>query len=265
MGKDMKSQLCTQEKLASELYQKWATIFGDPNFMHRKVWEWVFISEALHSSGVLRPGMSGLGFAVGSEPLTAVFASKGASILATDLDTESATEKGWLHGNQHAANKSALNARKLCEETVFNRLVNFQFADMNNIPKEFEGRFDFNWSSCAFEHLGSIQRGLDFVSNSMKVLKPGGVSVHTTEFNVCSNDETVETGDTVIFRKKDIQTLIYRLELDGYEVAEMDWSYGTSPLDYYVDIPPYKHNPHLKLMLDGYVTTSIGLIVRKPA
>jgi hypothetical protein len=260
----MKSQFCTQERLSSTLYQDWAKVFGTPNHMHRKIWEWVFISEALHSSGMLAPGKLGLGFAVGSEPLTSVFASRGAKIVATDLDTRHAKKKGWLKHNEHAANKTALNQRGLCNEADFNRLVDFQFADMNSIPSELEGGFDFNWSACAFEHLGSIQHGIDFVCNAMGVLKPGGVAVHTTEFNVCSDDDTVETGGTVIYRRRDIQSLIDRLTREGYHVAEMDWSFGTQPLDYYVDLPPYKQDVHLKLMLGKYVTTSVGLIVRKP-
>lgn len=259
----MKSELCTQEKLASELYQNWARILKASDHMHRKIWEWVFVSEALHCNGMLQPGKVGLGFAVGTEPLTSVFASKGAEILATDLDTGAATEKGWLKNNEHAASKAILNSKKLCNEEDFERLVSFQFADMNDISDELQGRFDFNWSACAFEHLGSIQHGIDFVCNSMKTLKPGGIAVHTTEFNVCSNEDTVEVGDTVIFRRKDIEALISRLTDEGHEVSEMDWNYGTSPLDYYVDIPPYKQNPHLKLLLGQYVTTSIGLIIKK--
>ncbi|WP_426141768.1 methyltransferase type 11 [Pseudomonas sp. DWP3-1-2] len=260
----MKSQLCTQEKLASTLYQDWATFFGTPNHMHRKIWEWVFVAEALRSNGFLRPGREGLGFAVGSEPLASAFASQGAQILATDLNTSSAVEKGWLINNEHAENKASLNERMLCDEAEFDRLVSFEFVDMNNIPPEFDGRFDFNWSSCAFEYLGSIQHGIDFVRNSMKVLKPGGISVHTTEFNVCSDDETIEEGPTVIFRKKDIQRMIDQLTDDGYKVAEMDWNMGTSPLDYHVDLPPYKQEVHLKLQLQGYTTTSIGVIIHKP-
>ncbi|MEX6665619.1 cyclopropane-fatty-acyl-phospholipid synthase family protein [Pseudomonas sp. W2-17] len=260
----MKSQLCTQEKLASRLYQDWAAFFGTPNHMHRKIWEWVFAAEALRCNGFLQPGQEGLGFAVGSEPLASAFASKGVKILATDLDTGEAVEKGWLINNEHAENKASLNERKLCNEAEFNRLVSFEFADMNNIPSAYEGRFDFNWSSCAFEHLGSIQHGLDFVRNSMKVLKPGGLAVHTTEFNVCSDDDTIEEGPTVIFRRKDIQLLIDQLTDDGYKVADMDWNMGTSPLDYHVDLPPYKQHVHLKLQLQGYTTTSIGLIIRKP-
>ncbi|WP_114240540.1 methyltransferase domain-containing protein [Dyella sp. C9] len=259
----MQSQLCTQEKLTSGLYQDWARVFGLGNHIHRKTWEWVFICEALHSSGMLKPGKVGLGFAVGKEPLASVFASRGAQILATDLELAHATQKGWLDNNEHAANKAALNERKLCDELEFNRLVNFRSVDMNRIPREFDGKFDFNWSSCAFEHLGSIQHGIDFVCNSMRALKPGGVAVHTTEFNVCSNQDTIESGDTVIYRRRDIEALIDKLTSKGYLVEEMDWSYGTSPLDYCVDVPPYKHNPHLKLLLAGYVCTSIGLIVRK--
>ncbi|MBA1274730.1 class I SAM-dependent methyltransferase [Pseudomonas azotifigens] len=260
----VRSQLCTQEKLASEQFQKWAAIFGESGHMHRKVWEWVFICESLDSLGFLKPGMAGLGFAVGTEPLASVFASKGTKILATDLDTKSAQEKGWLKNNEHAANKAALNQRGLCPAEKFNSLVNFQFANMNSIPPEFEGHFDFTWSSCAFEHLGSLEHGIDFVCNAMKVLKPGGVAVHTTEFNACSNDETIETGDTVLYRKKDIEQLVSKLRNQGHIVEDMDWNYGTHPLDYFADMPPYKHNPHLKLRFGDFLITSIGIIIKRP-
>jgi len=44
---------------------------------------------------------------------------------------------------------------------------------MNEIPRSFDNQYDYCWSVCAFEHLGSIQKGLDFVKNAMNVLKPG--------------------------------------------------------------------------------------------
>ena len=43
------------------------------------------------------------------------------------------------------------------------------------IDTDCHGQFDFVWSACAFEHLGSILNGLEFVVNSVKCLKPGGV------------------------------------------------------------------------------------------
>jgi hypothetical protein len=260
----MKSALCTQESISSEAYQKWAHIFGSKGHMHRKVWEWAFISECLSSSGFLMPGRYGLGFACGTEPLAAIFAAQGAELICTDLATEDANRKGWSATNQHASSKAKLNERGLCESQKFNKLVTFEFLDMNNIPSSYFNRFDFNWSSCAFEHLGGIRQGLDFVVNSMETLKPGGIGVHTTEFNVSSDEDTLESEGLSIFRKRDILQLVNQLQGRGYEVAEIDWNYGSSPLDYYADFPPYKHNPHLKLILSGYVTTSIGLIVRRP-
>ena len=48
---------------------------------------------------------------------------------------------------------------------------------------------------------------MDFVINSMRVLKPGGVAVHTTEFNLSSNDDTIEARDLCVYRRRDIELL----------------------------------------------------------
>gem|GEM_PF-4006565 len=39
--------------------------------------------------------------------------------------------------------------------------------------------------------------------------------------------------------------------------------YDHSLPDYLVDVPPYRHNPHLKLMFGNFVVTSIGLVIRR--
>lgn len=259
----MKSQLCTYTTLSSPEFQTWATRLGSKDHMHRKVWEWCFICEALRDAGCLESGKLGLGFAVGQEPLVSVFNSFGVEVLATDLDTQAASDKGWVQTNQHAENKSSLNRRGLCQAESFDRLTTFEFADMTRIPPGYAGRFDFAWSACAFEHLGSLDAGIDFVFASLDTVKPGGVAVHTTEFNISSEHETVEFGETVIYRRKDIEKLVAALHASGYGV-EVDWRYGDRPLDYFVDIAPYSHNPHLKLRLADYTVTSIGLVVSKP-
>lgn len=133
---------------------------------------------------------------------------------------------------------------------------------MNAISPELHGGFDFTWSSCCFEHLGSIEHGLRFVEESIKLLKPGGIAVHTTEFNLSSNDETVSEGGCVIFRRRDIDRLAQRLTAQGHRIC-LDYTEGTSPADLHVDVPPYTANPHLRLLLQGFVSTSIGLIVQK--
>jgi hypothetical protein len=53
----------------------------------------------------------------------------------------------------------------------------------------------------------------------MKCLRTGGVAVHTTEFNLSSDAETLEDPGCVIFRKRDMEQLRNELEADGYLVS----------------------------------------------
>ena len=77
----------------------------------------------------------------------------------------------------HSHHVADLNDRDLCDAEQFNRLVSFREIDMNAIPSDLRV-FDFCWSLCAFEHLGSIRQGLAFVIISVALLRPGGVAVH---------------------------------------------------------------------------------------
>ncbi|WP_082793571.1 SAM-dependent methyltransferase [Ramlibacter tataouinensis] len=261
----LKSCLATEETLMLPSLQGWAQRLKEaPGHLHRKVWEWCFISQALAERGMLEPGRKGLGFAVGQEPLTAAFASCGADILATDLFSEQAQARGWIETAQHAEGFAAINKRGLCDDGALRQRVRFQFADMNAIDPEFEGRFDFVWSACAFEHLGSLEHGARFVLNSMRCLKPGGIAVHTTEYNVSSNGPTVETGATVLYRRRDIEDIVRRLRREGHQI-EVDFRPGRTAADRFIDLPPYKHDVHLKIQIASFVSTSIGLIVRKSA
>src|SRR6516225_3315679 len=96
----------------------------------------------------------------------------------------------------------------------------------------------------------------------MACLKPGGLAVHTTEFNVSSNDRTIDNGPLVIFRRRDIEKAAARLRAKGHSI-DLDFDSGTTPADLYVDLPPYKKEPHLKLKIGEFVSTSIGLVIRK--
>ena len=257
------SRLCTQSELQTDRFQKWAKILREPHMnLHRKLWEWCFITDVLHSEGLLRQGKAGLGFAVGREPLVAFFASLGVSVLASDLDVERAASAGWVGSNEHAASLEILNERNICPPDLFSEKVRFREVDMNNFVSSELGMYDFVWSSCAFEHLGSLELGMKFVENAMQCVKPGGIAIHTTEFNVGSNDVTHSEGGTVIYRRRDIDELISRLHAKGHKVR-MKYNYGDQPADYNIDIPPYTHDVHLKLHLMGHTTTSIGLVVRK--
>ena len=265
----MASHPCREADLLSPAFQRWADAIrpgwdrdgnGPAVILHRKLWEWLFIVQALDERGMLEAGKTGLGFGVGTEPLVSYFVGRGCRIVATDLDPLEAEAVGWDQTNQYAGGIDGLNAYGLCDGERFRAATSFRVVNMNAIPADLRD-FDFNWSSCAFEHLGSIERGIGFITAQMDTLRRGGVAVHTTEFNVGSNDATVESGGTVIFRRRDIEEMAGRLRAAGHEV-ECDFSAGDSEADRHVDVEPYS-TTHLRVSLGGYVTTSFGLIVEK--
>jgi len=258
------SSVCREQHFRMPLYKFWCNAVRETPKLHRKQWEFVYICQTLYERGLLKEGARGLGFGVGKEPVPSLFASYGVNILASDLDLSQAKKLGWVDTNQHSNNLNELNKFGLCDDQTFKSHVQFMNIDMNHIPKDLNG-FDFCWSACAFEHLGSIAKGLDFVRNSIDTLKPGGIAVHTTEFNITSNEDTLDNNESfVIFRRKDIESLVKSLENDGHYVEPIDFYSGNDSLERYVDLPPYVQEPHLKLELAGkYSATSIGLIIHK--
>ena len=234
---------------------------GLRNEMHRKLWEWVFVIHHLRKSGRVGPGRRGLVFGVGKELLPALFAAAGANITATDAPLEIGVGSGWQGSNEFSSGLAAMPEGKLAR-TDFEHLVEWRECDMNAIDPALTG-FDFCWSSCCFEHLGSLRQGMDFVLNSVEnTLAPGGVAVHTTEFNLASNEATVEAGETCIYRRRDIEQLIAELRARGHTVEPFRLAPDSLVVDSYVDLPPYS-GPHLKLFGDGFVATSVGLVITR--
>ncbi len=229
--------------------------------LRRKLWEFAFIHQHLREAGMLTKGRRGLVFGVGQERLPSLFSALGIQVVATDAPPDIA-DPGWIETAQHSGALEQLFFPDLVDEATFRAHVTYEPADMNNIGAHLRG-FDFCWSSCCFEHLGSLQHGLDFVKNTMKTLKPGGISVHTTELNLSSNDDTLDTGPTVLFRRRDIEQLIAELRADGHIVKELPIRPGLSYIDGLVDVPPYREDVHLKLTIGQYVSTSVGIVVQK--
>jgi SAM-dependent methyltransferase len=257
-----KSELCKAQDFYADWYQRWCNELREkPNF-HRKQWEFVYVMQALWERGCIAKGKKGLVFAVGSEPGPSVFANYGCEILATDIFPEQGIELGWTAADQLCFGVESLNKRQLCDDKLLHEKVRYRAVDMNNIPDDLK-EFDFTWSSCSFEHLGSIDKGIDFLKNQLKTLKPGGWSVHTTEYNISSNDVTLLDGSTVIYRQRDIERLTNELRSMGHYVEELDFSMGGMPEDFRVDFSPHVQDIHLKLQVDRFVVTSIGLIIQK--
>ena len=199
---------------------------------------------------------------MGKEPLAALFAAKGCRLLATDLHPDRAVAAGWTgSGEEYAGGLAGLNEAGLCDPGTFAELVTYRDVDMTELPDDL-GQFDFAWSSCAFEHLGTLDAGLEFMVRQMACVRPGGVAVHTTEYNVSSARATVDTGATVLYRRRDLVQLADRLRHDGYRIT-LDLTEGDTPADRHIDVPPFS-DTHLRTMLGEYVTTSVALVVEKP-
>ena len=258
------SMVCRYEHWSTDWYTNWADLFGLPfsptgDQIQRKLWEFCAIGQALEERGMLRPGNSGVCFAAGREFLPSAFAAFGCDILATDL----ATDQGKWE-TQHAASPDDLFYEHMVTREDFDKHVKFRHVDMRDIRGIEPDRYDFLWSSCSLEHLGSLDAGLNFVTNAMKFLRSGGIAVHTTEFNLSSNDKTITSGSNVVYRRCDIEELDRRLRRMrcGLEPVDFDGGYHPFDLDY-VSPPHTESKPHIKIELGGYISTSILLIIHK--
>ena len=260
------SSLCQQVHFCLDQYRFWVRQLKDkPRFL-RKQWEFFFIAQALFERGMIQRGRKGVGFGVGQEPLPALFASFGVEILATDQSYEDAERAGWVKSSQHSRNLSGLNERGICTDAMFHQLVQFAEVDMNGLPAHMVGQFDFCWSSCTLEHLGSLKHGTEFIKRSLDLLKPGGIAVHTTEFNLSSDEHTIESEGLSVYRHRDIEELVADIEAAGHTVEPIDWTRGGGLAESVVDLPPWgRGEPHIRLLLGEFECTSIGLIIRRNA
>lgn len=254
---DISSQACTADQFSESNYLRLSReITQEPRF-HRKQWEYIYILRALEQFGLMRPEATGIGFGCGKEPIAAVMAKNGLCVTVTDIPPMQSGDSHW--GSQSVMD---LFYGGICSERQFVNQVSFRAVNMNDIPEDL-GLFDFVWSCCALEHLGSLKAGMDFIVNSTKCLKPGGLAIHTTEFNVSSDFDTLESPGLSLYRRLDFVELQNRLCDLGVSTLPMNFYTGNLPEDKYVDLPPYEQKVHLKLQIEQFVLTSFGLVIRK--
>jgi SAM-dependent methyltransferase len=270
----LKSKPSTQTDIESDWAAHWFQELKVPVIFHRKLWELSYVLQALYESDMVRAGARGLGFGCGAEPVASYLAAQGVDIVATDLPPTDREAQGWAASGQHASVPETMFHPHLVTREMFDQNVHLKFVDMNALPPDLTG-FDFCWSICALEHLGSIERGMDFISNAMESLRPGGIAIHTTEFNFLDDKQTLDNWPTVLFQRQHFEAIAERLNTAGHHVAALDFDVGSKPLDRFIDLPPYPHDwpahltdwagtaAHLKLSIDGFVSTCFGMIIRK--
>jgi Methyltransferase domain len=254
------SQVCTYAQFREPTYARICDEMKVSPRLHRKQWEFIYIARCLELCGVFAFGKRGLGFGVGREKLVSFMAAQGPQIVATDLPITDA-DGHWVGGFQHADSIEKLFQSHLIDQEAFSKNVSFRPVNMNAIPDDLTG-FDFCWSSCALEHLGSLEHGLDFIRNSIRCLRPGGVAVHTTEFNLHSATETFVDGPAVVYRESDLIAFAEEMTALGHSI-ELNLHPGTEPMDLKID-RDRTSDIHLRLYArHKFVATSIGLFILK--
>ena len=239
--------VCHARSARRDRLQRLMKELKEPFRIHRKQWEYALVVEALEAADLIGPGKRGLGLGVGIEPLVAYFASRGCEIVATDL------EHGWYENSF-----ARLNDRRICPPDRFAKLVTTRHVDMNWIPPDLTD-FDFCWSCCSMDHLGSIRLGKRFVYQSLRCLTPGGVAVHSGEFNLQSHWHTIDYEGTVLWTRYDVDETLAYLRERGHE-APFDWTTGDEPED---QITNQGDGVHIRLMIGEILATSFGLVIRK--
>lgn len=259
----MTPRLTTQEELSEPNVKEIMGRYHEEPIMHRKQWEYVFLLKILDALPTMHKAV---GFAVGEEPTVSYLASKNVTVVATDLPPDAKQAAAWQATNQ-LMNTNDLNARHIATTEQMSH-VSSEFVDMNTLEKtnvwKQAGTFDLVWSICSVEHTGSLRQALDFMVKSLHLLRPGGSAVHTTEFNIASLGSTVDHQGTVLFRKSDIDAFHNCAVKKGYEMVRPCYDVSSGAVDREYDTPPYSHDRHLRLEIDKYISTCVGMVVRKP-
>jgi hypothetical protein len=244
------SQICRAEDFDTEWFKMRKAELGEPysNWgMIRKLWEFCIIAQIIKEEGdrVYNVGFDtsthyALGFGCGTDPIAR-----------------------WI---RHYQNYKDVIASDI--EVHFNQLQ----IDMRDIPKEYrDERYHLIWSSCALEHIGGRKAGIDFIFNSLECLKPGGLAVHTTEFNfdpIIGKDkkyQTIDAKDLCLYLEDDLLDLEARLKKEGHHLWPLDLKQGNRSEDKYIDPEPYYSTGiHINLYVNKHhPTTSVLLVIRK--
>jgi SAM-dependent methyltransferase len=293
----VKGKICTSSDIYSDWHRLLASVLRADNYKLRKIWEWTYTIKLLHAACLLTSGKKGIGFGCGTEPLASCFANFVDKVHVTDAPLDVVVGKGWTNTNQHAQSLENAKYEWLAPRDKMDKVMSFDYVDMNNIPAALHGKYDFAWSSCALEHLGNKHLGLKFIVESAKCLAPGGLAIHTTEYDL-SGECHIDNWPTVLFSKSDIldklASLIHDFNIarpdQELQLLDIDFARGNAFLDGYVDIPPYSFHkdynsgftgksenvggadcdrlsgyiyPQINLSVDGYPSTSVAIIVRR--
>lgn len=245
---------------------------------HRKDWEVAMAARAIRHFGALRPDATILGVAAGTEDTIFYLARHVRQVFATDRYLSSGP---W----QPVAPIAMLLDPAAVAPGDFDpdRLV-VQHMDGRRLLYPAD-TFDGIFSSGSIEHFGDFQDVAAAAYEMGRVLKPGGVLSLSTEFRLGGPPGGIGwPGSTLLFSAEDLQRFIVEasgLELvDGFRPDVSDETLSTprditgviadrqarqtgGPGAARSDATTWDDRPHIVLLHDGYVFTSVHLTLRK--
>lgn len=133
---------------------------GEKPRLHLKQWEYAQVLRGAYISGKYNDKSIMLGLGCGQEKTIPILAQAAKRVYVTDLYSENAQ---W--------DVAKGNAAQLYSTSRNIKVLNM---DMRNISFE-NNTFDFIWSICALEHIGTPEEILNTLNEIYKVLKPDGV------------------------------------------------------------------------------------------
>ncbi|MBK6912349.1 MAG: class I SAM-dependent methyltransferase [Ignavibacteriales bacterium] len=160
-----------------------------PKF-HRKQWEFAMIYYILEKQGLISEDKIGLSVGGGYERVLYSIARRINHLTVTDLYE---LETTW--DTARTDSPEALIKQRMPFNMDINKLSVINM-DMRDLKFE-DNSFDFCYSSCSVEHIGSFEDFLKHLDEVWRVLKEEGIYVFTTELHL--GDETIRDPNNYIF------------------------------------------------------------------
>jgi len=250
-------QFCTTAQFRDPVHAEIVEAMGLKPEATRRQWEMVWIVSVLATAGLIVPGRRICGLDVAQSRIPALLASRGVEVLVADKinpDANIQRRRGMRSGQ--------LFHPEIINLADFERLVRWEMLDIEAMPASFDGMFDAIWSASVIDHLGPLTRMLSVLRDTLRPLKPGGLSVHTLAFNISSDGVTVNNPDFAVLRRQDVERLALALHAEGHRIEALNFHPGLDPEDDELLSGPGS-KPRPKQRHGAHVVTTFGLIIRK--
>jgi SAM-dependent methyltransferase len=225
------------------------------HIIHRKYWEWALGVLASSLSGLLSPKAVVLGLGAGHEIPIYFFTKFAKCVFATDI-----YGKGKF--TQHEADEIMMLIPELYAPFPFykERLV-IEFMDMLNLRFP-NNSMDIVFCFSSIEHLPTIKDKKRAFSEMLRVAKPGGLIVLTTEYIINPTKKDISS-QVEAFSKKEIEE-VFLSQKEALPLDAIDYSISEKTLKTRQPFSaeqgtPDPALPHIVLQNQDVIFTSIFL------